>query len=258
VAGTGTFTGAAGTRISVANNQSTLAATGGAALALQNLDLTLQLFDLDSTNSAASGVALTSVSGTFLAPSGSAITNAANADFLISGGTGISMTGNTGAAISFSGGLLLSTGANSAFTATGGGTIAVCDENPCGASGSNGVLVNTLTTTTATALNVGNTTIGANDLEFRSISSDGGSSPGIILDTTGASGGLKVKGSGTAASGGTIGWRAEVTRVQDSRPSQGESSVANGLRPKSSIGSNVHRPLVHTRSSQSGVRTVFS
>ena len=37
-------------------------------------------------------------------------------------GNGISLTSNTGATITFSGGLLLSTGANAAFTATGGGT----------------------------------------------------------------------------------------------------------------------------------------
>ena len=40
--------------------------------------------------------------------------------------------------------------------------------------------------------------------EFRSISSNGGSSNGIILSTTGSNGGLKVKGTGSAGSGGTI------------------------------------------------------
>jgi hypothetical protein len=119
-------------------------------------------------------------------------------------GQGVVLTTNTGATITFSGGLLLSTGGGPAFTATGGGTVNVCDENPCGASGSNGVLVNTLTTTTGTALNVANTTIGASDLEFRSISSNGGSDTGIILNTTGSTGGLKVKGTGSAGSGGTI------------------------------------------------------
>jgi hypothetical protein len=41
-------------------------------------------------------------------------------------------------------------------------------------------------------------------LEFRSISSNGGSSSGIVLNTTGAAGGLKVKGAGGAGTGGTI------------------------------------------------------
>jgi hypothetical protein len=122
-------------------------------------------------------------------------------------GSGIVLTNNTGASISFSGGIVLSTGGNPAFTATGGGTVVVCDENPCGATGSSGGLVNTLTTTTGTALNVANTTIGANDLEFRSISAGTGASGpanGILLNATGASGGLKVKGTGSAGSGGTI------------------------------------------------------
>lgn len=66
---------------------------------------------------------------------------------------------------------------------------------------------NTINTTTGgTALNVTNTTIGAADLTFRSISSNGAAS-GIILNNTGALGGLTVTGDGTAAnngSGGTI------------------------------------------------------
>ncbi len=118
-------------------------------------------------------------------------------------GSGISLTGNGGATISFSGGLALSTGTNAAFTATGGGTLSVCDENPCN-GGATGALVNTLTTTTGTALNVANTMISSNNLEFQSISSNGGSNAGIIVNTTGASGGLKVKGNGGAGTGGTI------------------------------------------------------
>ena len=243
--GTGPFTGASGTRLTVGASLGVLTATGGAAAALTNLTADLQLASLTSTNSAANGVLLTQVLGTFTAPAGSAITNAATADIFINGGSanvtyagaitddlgtlvsvtsttggaksftgaitdgndgdgnGISLTSNTGATITFSGGLVLSTGANAAFTATGGGTINVCDENPCNPNATGG-LVNTLTTTTATALNVANTTIGANHLEFRSISSNGGSNTGIIVDNTGSSGGLKVRGTGAAASGGTI------------------------------------------------------
>ncbi|MBK9375500.1 MAG: putative Ig domain-containing protein [Holophagales bacterium] len=80
----------------------------------------------------------------------------------------------------------------SGFKATGGGTVTV--------TGS----ASTITTTTGTALHVANTTIGAGNLVFRSISSNGGSSTGIILDTTGSGGGLKVTGTGSAGSGGTI------------------------------------------------------
>jgi hypothetical protein len=108
--------------------------------------------------------------------------------------------------IRFSGGVVLSTGGNAALTATGGGTVEVCDEEPCNA-GATGLNLNKITTTTGTSLNVTNTTIGANNLEFRSISAGTGASgptSGIVLHTTGSSGGLKVKGNGSAGSGGTI------------------------------------------------------
>jgi len=105
--------------------------------------------------------------------------------------SGISLTNNTGATVNFTGGVDLNTGSNAAFTATGGGTVNV--------TGS----ANVITTTTGTALNVANTTIGASNLNFRSINSNGGAS-GIILNNTGSSGGLTVSGTGAAGSGGTI------------------------------------------------------
>jgi hypothetical protein len=116
---------------------------------------------------------------------------------------GVRLNGNTGT-IRFSGGLVLSTGTNNGFTATGGGTVDVCDENPC-APAATGALINKITTTTGTALNVANTTIGANNLEFRSISAGTGASGptnGIVLNTTGASGRLIVTGSGASGLGG--------------------------------------------------------
>jgi hypothetical protein len=112
-------------------------------------------------------------------------------------GTGIFLNANTGSTINFTGALTLSTGASPAFTATGGGTVSV--------TGS----ANTITTTTGTALNVANTTIGASGLTFRSISANGAPN-GIVLNTTGTSGGLTVIGDrtntavGGNGSGGTI------------------------------------------------------
>lgn len=123
-------------------------------------------------------------------------------------GTGVILNANTGATINFQGGLNLVTNTNAAFTATGGGTLNVCDENPCNAAAT-GALVNTITTTTGTALNVTNTTIGANGLEFQSIAANG-AAKGIILNSTGT-GPFKVVGTGTTAgSGGTI--QATTTR----------------------------------------------
>ncbi len=110
-------------------------------------------------------------------------------------GSGISLTNNTGATISFTGTLNLSTGANTAFTATGGGTVTTTDTST------------TATTTTGTAINVANTTIGAAGLKFKSVTAGtaaSGPASGIVLNSTGASGGLTIAGTGSAGSGGTI------------------------------------------------------
>ncbi|MBR0869709.1 cadherin repeat domain-containing protein [Bradyrhizobium tropiciagri] len=107
-------------------------------------------------------------------------------------GGGVSLTNNTGGTVNFTGGMTLNTGASNGFVATGGGTVNVTGAN------------NHLTTTTGTALNISNTTIGASNVTFRDISANGGAN-GIILDTTGSSGGLHVTGDGsTAGSGGHI------------------------------------------------------
>lgn len=116
---------------------------------------------------------------------------------------GVRLTNNTGATVRLAGGLSLSTGAAPAFVATGGGTIEICDEYPCDPDAT-GSLLNTLSTTTATALQVSDTRIGPANLELRSITSSGGSSVGIALSNTGSEGGLVVKGNGSPGSGGSI------------------------------------------------------
>ena len=255
--GTGAFTGAVGTRLTVlsggAGGSSTFVATGGPAVSVSDATIDLQPVSLSSTNSSTTGVSLVNVadrtvgpafSAIFTAPIGSSITNATGTDFNIDSGNatvtyngsitdttgrlvsvtnttgdsksftgaisdtgsgtgqGILLNSNTGSTISFSGGLTLSTGSNPAFAATGGGTV--------NATQNNGSIVNTLTTTTATALNVANTTIGGSGLTFRSVTAGtAGSGPtnGILLNNTGSSGGLSVtgdSGSSNNSSGGTI------------------------------------------------------
>lgn len=109
---------------------------------------------------------------------------------------------NTGGSIAFSGGLAITTTSGIGFNATGAGqTVNVCDENPCNPAAT-GVVINTIASTTGTALNVSGTTIGSNNLEFQRIASSGAPS-GIILNATGA-GGLKVTGTGVLNSGGVI------------------------------------------------------
>jgi hypothetical protein len=110
----------------------------------------------------------------------------------------VTLLSNTGAVINFSnGGLDIDTTTATGFSATGGGTISI----------STGTNPNTIDTTTGVALNVVGTTIGAGGLTFRSITAGTASNSagsGIILDTTGSSGGLTITGTGPAGSGGTI------------------------------------------------------
>ena len=196
--------------------------------------VTMMLASLTTTAQANNGVVLTNTAGTVTINGGSII-GGSGAPFLINGSSasvtdngsisqnnatrivdvqnktggtvtfngtvscaggclGIYLNANTGATINFTNTISLSTNVNPAFTATGGGTV-----NASG-TGSN------LSTTTATALNVDNTTIGAGNLNFLSINTSASSAnPGIVLNTTGSLGGLIVSGTGTSAgSGGTI------------------------------------------------------
>jgi hypothetical protein len=108
----------------------------------------------------------------------------------------------------------LTTGANAAFAATGADRFSLRDEPVrqrfcCRQH---------ITTTTGTALNVANTTIGASGLIFRSISANGAAN-GIILNTTGSSGGLTVTGNGGSCSEATptcTGGRIQNTTGADS------------------------------------------
>ena len=111
--------------------------------------------------------------------------------------TAVNLTNNTGHAIQFSGGLDIDTTSGTGLNATGGGTVEVL------ASG----VTNTVDSTTGTAVNIQNTTIGAQDVTFRSVSSNGGANVGINLLNTGTTGGFSVTGDGgntQNGSGGTI------------------------------------------------------
>ena len=241
---TGALNAGAGTGfrfiVNAAGPGSTIDSNGGPAVDVSGASLNLPLSILESTNSITTGVSLVNAfggagsttlsagsglisdpvgaSGTAFNVSGGTgnisfpgqITNSAGNAVVVTGrtgdtvsftgavsdtGSGISLTGNGGATISFTGGVTASTGINPAFAATGGGTVRV--------TGS----ANTLTTTTGTALNIANTMIDASGLNFRSISAGTAASGpvnGIVLNNTGASGGLTVAGTGGAGTGGTI------------------------------------------------------
>ena len=109
-------------------------------------------------------------------------------------GAAVTLATNTGATINFTGGgLVITSTSGSGFNATGGATAITVQ-----GSG------NTIASTTGTPLNVANSTIGASGLTFLSIAANGAAN-GIVLNTTGSSGGLTVTGTGTTdGSGGTI------------------------------------------------------
>ncbi|HLM60990.1 MAG TPA: Ig-like domain-containing protein, partial [Pyrinomonadaceae bacterium] len=96
VTSSGAFSSAASTgfRIQVTANAATLNAVGGAAADITSATIDLQLNAMSSANSAAEGVELDNVAGTFSAPSGSTITNATNAAFLMENGGTANVTYN--------------------------------------------------------------------------------------------------------------------------------------------------------------------
>jgi large repetitive protein len=207
----------------------------GTGIALTNVSGTIDLNDVDFNSTAAGsvGLSLTNVTGATDVDSNSSFASGNGAEVLINGGTGnvtiaapitstagraidiqnrtsgtvtftgaISDTGGTGillnnngtSTFSFSAGLTLN-GAATTFTATNAsltGTLTITGTNTIGA---------TTPPTSGTALNVSNINIGASGLTFRSISANGAAN-GIVLDTTGSSGGLTVTGLGSTTVGG--------------------------------------------------------
>ncbi|CAM5482718.1 hypothetical protein MAUB1S_08099 [Mycolicibacterium aubagnense] len=144
--------------------------------------------NLSATTNATGGIYAASNSGGTFDFSGATKTLSLN-------GRGVDLQANTGATFNFTnGGLAITSTTQLGFNASGGGTVTVQGTN------------NTISSGTGGALNISNTSIGAADVTFRSISSNGAAS-GIVLNNTGAAGGLTVTGDGAAAnngSGGTI------------------------------------------------------
>lgn len=194
----------------------TFSATGGAITGAQGI-----AFDLDGGSGAidyagrigdgsGSSVEITGRRGGVVTLSG----RTADSD---DAGGGIALTGNTGATIAFTNTVELDTRAAAAFAATGGGTVTVTGSD------------NTLVTTSGTALEVANTTIGASGMTFRSISSNG-ASKGIVLDTTGTAGSLTVTGAGgTCTSGSTDGCSGGSIRRSVGADDTSSSPVGTGI-----------------------------
>jgi len=253
----------------------------GPAVSINGGMLNMAFSSLSSNASAGNAIGLTGVTGTFTAAAGT-IANATGADVALSGGSanvtyggtisddvgqlvaisgesggtkdfngtisdlgdgdgsGISLTSNSGATVRFLGGLTLATGANPAFTATGGGTVAVTD--PAGAAN------NTAVTTTATALNVANTTIAAGGLTFERIASNG-AARGIVLDATGATGGLIVTGAGgTCTPASTAGCTGGQISNSTGSDDAGTNPVGTGIVLRNTTAPSFTRVWIHDHS----------
>ena len=151
-------------------------------------------------------------------------------------GGGIVLTGNAGATVNLTGTVDLTTGSGAAFAATGGGTVNVTDNS------------NTLTTTTGKALEVANTTIGANGMTFRSISTNG-ASKGIVLDTTCSTAGLTVTGAGgTCTSGDTTGCSGGSILNSTGSDDTSSSPVGTGIVLKNTKAPSLTRMLIQDHS----------
>ena len=107
--------------------------------------------------------------------------------------TAVSLTNNNGTAINFiGGGLDIDTTSGAGFLASSSGTVTVQGTG------------NSVTTTTGRGVDLNSTTIGASDVTFQSVSTNG-ADRAISLITTGTSGTFSVTGTGsTDGSGGTL------------------------------------------------------
>lgn len=220
---------------------SSISVNGGAGAAITAIGLTgTETLDAVSISGGSAGLQLTSMGGAFSMVGGTigglsagpgvqlnggtgnvtigaSITTAAGRSVDITGrtagtvtftgpivntGAGIALANNAGSSVGFTGGLSLVTGVNDGFAATGGGSVIATQDNVS--------VVNTIATSSGTALLVSNAEIGAAGLTFRQISAGTSSystGAGIVLENTGLGaqhGGLTVVGTGVAQSGGVV------------------------------------------------------
>lgn len=148
---------------------------------------------------------------------------------------GVFLDSNTGSTVSFTGGLDLVTTGNEAFVATGGGTVTVTQDNS--------TIVNTITTTTATALRIENTNIGAAGVTFRSITAGTASDTpgvGIVVDDTGSAGGLTVSGNGPLPVGTPVGTAPTGGRIRNKTGSDGSTTSGLGIYLNATLNPTLH------------------
>jgi hypothetical protein len=210
VGGTGAISGSTTSGIMVGNGGATASAGGTVAITYNGTVTTTGTAHAVDIQDRVAGAGNIGLGGTISHASGNGSSifldqNAAGTiafsganSVLNSGTTDAVHITNNGATVNFTGGgLNIDASSGAGFLASGGGTVSVTGSN------------NTIDTGTGTALNVSNTNIGAGDLNFLHIASNGAVN-GIVLNTTGSAGGLTVTGSGgtvtnaATATGGAI------------------------------------------------------
>ncbi|WP_167736048.1 Ig-like domain-containing protein [Nocardioides sp. 503] len=220
-----------------------VSATGGPAVDVSGTTVvSLDLDDVDSTGSASDGISLTGLgAGSFTAGPQSVISDAADVDVDLDGGSGqvtfdgrvtdqtgrlVRVRHTSGGVKDFNGpladggqgsgqGIALTDNAGATVRFDGGLSLSTGTADALTATGGGALAVtgsaNTVRTGSGTALRVTGVTIHDDDLTFRSVSSDGASSGIVLGSTTNAGGGLVVAGDGGACTvaaptctGGTI------------------------------------------------------
>jgi hypothetical protein len=186
---------------------------------------------------AGGGVSIASDSG------GSTLISGASKTFNTGAATAVSLSSNSGHTVSFTGGNLGITASSGAgLNMSGGGTL-----NITGAG-------NTVSTTTGNGLVIDNSTIGASNVTFEKVSTNG-AAVGIRASNTGASGRLIVTSSGSGActnadtsgcSGGTI---ANGTGADNS----GTTPAGTGVVLNNTLNPSLTRVWIHDHSNY-GVR----
>jgi hypothetical protein len=203
--------------------------------------------------------------------SGGAVTLSGQISDTNDAGGGISMSTNTGGSTTFSGtSKVLNTGSAAAFTSTGSahtinftnGGLDIDTTSGAGFSATGGGTAvvgtganpNTIdSTTTGTALNVSNTTIGSNGLTFKSISSGpaSGTGPtnGIVLNNTSTSGGLTVTGNGgTCTNADTSGCSGGQIRNTTGADDSSATPVGTGIVLSNTKAPSLTRMWLHDNS----------
>jgi methionine-rich copper-binding protein CopC len=151
---------------------------------------------------------------------------------------GAAIRGTVNIGTSSMNGIVINNTGGGGIILTGGGTITITGTN-------------TIVTTTATALNVSNTNIGASGITFQSISSSGGSNTGIILDTTGGAGGLTVTGDGANA---TVGGNASGGTIANKSGADNSTTTGIGIYLNNTANVVLRRMTINGTNQNFGIR----